>query len=70
MNEAIVEARCAKTLNPISLPAGTNLASILFFAGQYAEAIEVSLRVLEIDSSFARAYEDLGRAYEQQGMYP
>jgi tetratricopeptide (TPR) repeat protein len=27
------------------------------------------LRVLEIDSSFGRAYEDLGRAYEQQGMY-
>jgi TolB-like protein/Flp pilus assembly protein TadD len=69
-NEAIAEARCAKTLDPVSLPAGANLASILFFAGHYAESVEESSRVLEIDSSFARAYEDLGRAYEQQGMYP
>jgi TolB-like protein/Tfp pilus assembly protein PilF len=68
-NEAIAEARCAQTLDPVSLPAGTNLAAILYFAGHYAEAAEQSLRVLEIDSSFGRAYEDLGRAYEQQGMY-
>jgi len=69
-SEAIAEARCAKTLDPVSLPAGANLASILFLAGQYAEAVEESSRVLEIDSTFARAYEGLGRAYEQQGMYP
>lgn len=69
-NEAIAEARCAQTLDPVSLPAGTNLASILSFAGHYTEAVEESLRVLEIDSSFARAYEDLGRAYEQLRMYP
>ena len=68
-NEAIAEARCAQTLDPVSLPTGTNLAAILYFAGHYAEAVEASLRVLEIDSSFGRAYEDLGRAYEQQGMY-
>ncbi|HVH71896.1 MAG TPA: winged helix-turn-helix domain-containing protein, partial [Candidatus Dormibacteraeota bacterium] len=69
MNEAIAEARCAQALDPVSLPAGTNLAAILFFAGHYAEAVEEALRVLEIDPTFARAYEDLGRAYEQQGMY-
>ncbi|PYU20439.1 MAG: hypothetical protein DMG30_21055 [Acidobacteria bacterium] len=69
-NEAIAEARWAQTLDPVSLPAGTNLAAILCFAGHYTEAIEHSLRVLEMDSSFARAYEDLGRAYEQQRMYP
>jgi len=69
-NEAIAEARWAQMLDPVSLPAGTNLAAILFFAGHYTEAVEQSLRVLEIDSSFSRAYEDLGRAYEQQGMYP
>jgi len=69
-DEAVAEARCAQTLDPVSLPAGTNLAAILSFAGQYTEAIEESSRVLEIDSGFARAYEDLGRAYEQQRMYP
>ena len=69
-NEAIAEARCAQAIDPVSLPAGTNLAAIFYFAGHYKEAVEQSLRVLEIDSSFARAYEDLGRAYEQMGMYP
>jgi tetratricopeptide (TPR) repeat protein len=68
-DEAITEARCAQTLDPVSLPTGTNLAAILSFAGHYPEAVEESLRVLEIDSSFARAYEDLGRAYEQLGMF-
>ncbi len=67
-NEAVREARWAHTLDPVSLPAGTNLAAILYFAGHYTEAVEQSLRVLEMDSGFGRAYEDLGRAYEQQGM--
>ncbi len=69
MDEAIAAARCAQALDPVSLPAGTNLAAILYHAGHYKEAVDQSLRVLEIDSSFARAHEDLGRAYEQQGMY-
>ena len=68
-DEAIAEARCAQTLDPVSLPAGTNLAVILSFAGHFTEAVEVSLKVLEVDPSFARAYEDLGRAYEQLRMY-
>jgi TolB-like protein/Flp pilus assembly protein TadD len=68
-DEAIAEALCAQTLDPVSLPAGTNLAIILYFAGHYTEAVEASLRVLEIDPSFGRAYEDLGRTYEQQGIY-
>jgi len=69
MDEAIARARCAQALDPVSLPAGTNLAAILYHAGHYREAVEQSLRVLEIDSSFAPAHEDLGRAYEQLGMY-
>jgi tetratricopeptide (TPR) repeat protein len=68
-NEAIAEARCAQTLDPVSLPAGTNLAAILSFAGHFTEAVEVSLKVLEVDPGFARAYEDLGRAYEQLRMH-
>jgi TolB-like protein/Tfp pilus assembly protein PilF len=67
--EAIAEARCALSLDPVSLPAGCNLAYVLAQAGHCDEAIRESLRVLEIDSDYARAYEDLGRAYEQQGKY-
>lgn len=69
IDEAIAEARYALALDPVSLPAGTNLAAILYHAGHYKDAVEQSLKVLEIDRTFARAYEDLGRAYEQQGMY-
>jgi tetratricopeptide (TPR) repeat protein len=69
MDEAIRQARCAQALDPVSLPAGTNLAAILYVAGHYKEAVEQSLCVLEIDSSFARAHEDLGRSYMPQGMY-
>jgi len=35
----------------------------------YGLAIEQSLKVLDMDRNFARAHEDLGRAYEQKGMY-
>jgi tetratricopeptide (TPR) repeat protein len=66
---AIAEARCALAVDPVSLPAGCNLAFILAHAGHYKEAIQESLRVLEIDPNYARAHEDIGRAYEQQGMY-
>jgi TolB-like protein/Flp pilus assembly protein TadD len=69
MEEAFVEARCAQTLDPASLPTGTNLASILYYTGHYSEAAEQSLRVLDMDSTFAKAHEDLGRAYLQQRMY-
>jgi TolB-like protein/Flp pilus assembly protein TadD len=69
VGEAIAEARCAQVLDPVSLPTGTNLSSILWYAGRLEEAVVESFRVLEIDPSFARGYEDLGRAYEQQGMY-
>jgi TolB-like protein/Flp pilus assembly protein TadD len=69
MEEAFVEARCAQTLDPASLPSGTNLASILYYSGHYSEAAEQSLRVLDMDSTFAKAHEDLGRAYLQQRMY-
>jgi TolB-like protein/Flp pilus assembly protein TadD len=68
--EAIAEARSALALDPVSLPAGCNLAYVLVHADRIQEAIQESLRVLEIDCNYARAYEDLGRAYEVQGKYP
>ena len=64
--EALAEARSALALDPVSLPAGANLSNLLYLAGHYEEATEQALRVLEIDPTFYRAYEDLGRTYEQQ----
>jgi len=59
--DALAEARHAKALDPISLPARSNTASALYYCGQYDLAVEQCLQVLEIDPKFARTYEDLGR---------
>jgi TolB-like protein/Tfp pilus assembly protein PilF len=66
---ALVEAQRAQTLDPASLPAACNTATIYSCAGQYDDAIRVSQQTLDTDPSFARAYEDLGRAYESKMMY-
>jgi len=65
-----VEARSALALDPVSLPAGANLANLLYHARRYKEALEQAFHVLEIDPTFYRAYEDLGKAYEQQRKLP
>ena len=67
--QALAEARCAQALDPVSLPAGANVAVSLYFGRQYDQAIEQSLQVLETDPNFARSYEDLGRAYWEKGMW-
>jgi TolB-like protein/Flp pilus assembly protein TadD len=69
LDEAIAEAQRAQALDPVSLQAGSNFAHILYHACMYDSAIEQSLKVLDMDRNFARAHEDLGRAYEQKGMY-
>jgi tetratricopeptide (TPR) repeat protein len=66
--DAIEEARRARTLDPVSLVAQTNVAVILCLAGQPDQAIEQSLATLETDPRYARAYEDLGRAYGLKRM--
>jgi len=66
--DALAEARHAKALDPISLPARSNTASALYYCGQYDLAVEQCLQVLEIDPKFARTYEDLGRIYREKGM--
>jgi TolB-like protein/Tfp pilus assembly protein PilF len=66
--DAVAEARHAKVLDPVSLPARSNTAMALYYCGQYDQAIEECLQVLEIDCNFARTYEDLGRIYREKGM--
>jgi tetratricopeptide (TPR) repeat protein len=40
----------------------------LFYSGQYDQAIEQCLGVLELHPNCARIYEDLGRVYWEKGM--
>jgi tetratricopeptide (TPR) repeat protein len=64
--DALAEARHAKLLDPVSLPARSNTATALYYCGQYERAIEECLQVVEIDASFARTYDDLGRIYRER----
>ena len=66
--DALQEARRAKALDPVSLPARSNTATALYYSGQYDQAIEQCFEALEINPTFARSYEDLGRIYWKKGM--
>jgi TolB-like protein/Flp pilus assembly protein TadD len=66
--DALAEARQAQALDPISLPVRSNTAMALFYSGQYDQAIQQCLEVLEIHPACARIYEDLGRVYGEKGM--
>jgi TolB-like protein/Tfp pilus assembly protein PilF len=67
LDDAVAEAEQATKLDPVSAPAQSNLASILWHARQYGQSIEQAKRVIELNPDYTRAYEDLGRAYEQAG---
>ena len=66
--DALAEARQAQALDPVSLPVRSNTAMALFYSGQYDQAIEQCLGVLELHPDCARIYEDLGRVYWEKGM--
>ena len=68
--DALVEARRAQALDPVSLSSGSNTAMALYYGRHYDQAIEQSLQVLETDPKFARSYEDLGRSYSEKGLWP
>src|SRR5439155_15148883 len=67
--EAMAEIKRALEIDPLSLPVNTVTARVLYLARQYDEAIEQSRKTIEMDRRFATAYQNLGRAYEQKGMY-
>ncbi|HKD10718.1 MAG TPA: tetratricopeptide repeat protein [Thermoanaerobaculia bacterium] len=68
-DEAVAQAREALRLDPVSLPAGLNLAGVYYQAGRSEVSIEHCERVLEMDPGFAAAHEHLGRAYAHQERY-
>lgn len=61
--DALVEIRIAKKLDPLSLIINEDLAHLLYFARRYDEAIEQSRRTLEMDPTFAAAHVTAGLAY-------
>jgi tetratricopeptide (TPR) repeat protein len=68
--EALVEARRARELSPLSLVINTELGMALVRLGRYDEAIEQLQKTLEIDPKYARAYQTMAFAYEGKGDWP
>jgi DNA-binding winged helix-turn-helix (wHTH) protein/TolB-like protein/tetratricopeptide (TPR) repeat protein len=67
--EAILEARQAQRLAPLSLNINVQVARMLYFAREYDQAIEQCWKTLEIEPNYGGAHLFLGRAYKQKGMY-
>jgi TolB-like protein/Tfp pilus assembly protein PilF len=67
--EAIVEIRRAREINPISLIINSVEAWVLYYAREYDQAIAQGQKVVEMDPHFAEVYEYLKRCYDQKGMY-
>jgi TolB-like protein/DNA-binding winged helix-turn-helix (wHTH) protein/Flp pilus assembly protein TadD len=67
--EALEEARHAQQIDPLSLSINTTLAGRYRDLRQYAQAIDLSERTLEMDSDFVPAHIALGAAYEEQSIW-
>lgn len=70
MGAAITEARHAQEIDRLSLVSGSQLAWVLYFAGQYDQGIDICKKTLELDPNFYVARRYLGLLYEQKQMYP
>lgn len=68
-DEAFVEVRRAKEINPLSPGISAQEVWILFYARRFDEAIERGRRIAEMNPDYAEIYDPLKRCYDQKGMY-
>ena len=68
-DEAIGLSRRAQQLDPLNMRTRTALASQLYNAGRYEEAIEECQTVLAMNPNFSRAYRRLNTSYEAMGLW-
>lgn len=69
LDEASVEFRKAYELDPLSLPINFAVAYQSYVLRNYDQAIEQSLKVLDMDPNFANGHFELGLIYEAKGTY-
>src|SRR5881396_1727591 len=67
MDDAISEVQTAVNLDPFSSVNNARLASMLYYARRYNEALAQARRLREMDSMFFQAGVELARAYLQLG---
>ena len=68
MTDAVGEVQTAVRLDPFSLVNNARLASMLYYARRYNEALAQARRLLEMDSMFFQVRVELARAYLQLGQ--
>ncbi|HEV8366674.1 MAG TPA: winged helix-turn-helix domain-containing protein [Pyrinomonadaceae bacterium] len=66
-DEALAMSKAALEQDPFSARAGKALAHTYYFAGQYDQALEQSLKTLELFPNYHMIH--LGPIYKQKGMY-
>jgi tetratricopeptide (TPR) repeat protein len=67
LEESIVEAKTAHELEPFSLTIYSDFIRSLYYAGRLDEARRETLKLLELDQTFARAHYEAGLVLEEQG---
>jgi len=69
-SEAIVEAKLAQQIDPLSLYANGNLGYAFLIARQYDAAIEQLHNTLKLDQNYSWAHGLLGDVYTLRGQFP
>ena len=67
-DEALIEVRRARDLDPLSLLTSVNVGWTYYFARQYDTAIEQCRKALEMDANSDGAYSCLGWSYRVRGQ--
>ncbi|MGB9072483.1 MAG: protein kinase [Terriglobales bacterium] len=67
--DAVVQARRALDIDPLSSAINTNLGEVLYQARRYDEAERVLSKFIEMEPRFWPAYYSAGRAYVQNGQF-
>ena len=69
LNEALEKIRHAQEIDPLSPDANASLAMILYFLGDYDEAMRYCRIALALEPAFAEAALILGRCFEQKESF-
>lgn len=69
LGAAIAERRRALELDPVNPLLSSALGEAFYQNREFDRAIELNSRSLELDSSYAIALVNIGRAYEMKGLY-
>jgi Flp pilus assembly protein TadD len=66
-DEAAIAIKRAQELDPLSSPIGANISMMYQFQNNHEASVKNSLKLIELDPTYGRAYEYLGLSYLKLG---